>query len=143
MTATAQAEAAQTTVPLQLAPGSYDLDAIETACKAIAKAKPEDQESVMHAELGKIREADYDIGTAGQLPGHEFVERERVLVEGTEQPVLGGKRGETEIVGRVAVTESIQVFKEKKAEEEEAATEEATVGATAAAQAQEAQPAKD
>jgi hypothetical protein len=140
MTGTAQAEADKTTVPLQLAPGSYDLEEIEAACKTIAKAKPEDQEGVMHAELGKVRQADYEIGTAGQLPGHEFVERERVLVEGTKQPVLDGRKGETEIVGRVAVTENIQVFKESKAEEEAAATEEATVGATA--QAQEAQPDK-
>jgi hypothetical protein len=110
-----------------LAAGSYDLEDLEKAAAATMKAKPEDRELELRKQLTKVRKAEYDPAAPGMLPGHEVIQVERTLVEGHEVPKEGGKKGETETVGAVVVTENVQVFKKSKAKEEEAAAEEATV----------------
>lgn len=113
--------------PMILPAGGYELDDLEKAAAAVMKAKPEARDRVMGEQIAKVRKADYDKDTAGALPGHVFREEERVLVEGVEQPVVGGKKGETELIGEVKVVERIQVFDPAKGEEEVQAADEATV----------------
>lgn len=121
-------EQAAAAAPFTLPPGGYEMSDLERAGKAIAGAKPGDRDGVVAEQLGKIVQRQ-DEPETNLLPGHRLVEREQVIVEGTQV------KGEKEPVGEIRVTETIQVFDPKRADEEIAATEEATVGARPDAEA--------
>lgn len=136
MTDTRSADDAKTLAkhaPLPLPAGSFTLQDLEKIGDAAVKAKPDERDTIVANELEKANRRSDKTDVPGQLPGHTVKEVERVLVEGVEQPKPGGKKGETEVVGEVKVTEHIQVFDPKKADEEEDATAEATAATGGAA----------
>lgn len=123
---TRQAEA------LQLPAGSFELSDLEKIGEAAAKVADDKRDTLVADRLAKANKRPDAQAVPGQLPGHRLEEVDRVLVEGVEQPVAGGKRGEKEIVGEVTVTESVQVFDPKLAAEEQEAAEAAPAEGTAA-----------
>jgi hypothetical protein len=115
--------------PIPLPPGSFELDELHQVSAAAAKASDDHRDATVAKLLDQANQrVDQDSGDfPGRLPGHRIEKVERVHAEGVEVPT--GKGKETEVVGRVAETRTIQVFDPKAADEEIAALESSGVAA--------------
>lgn len=125
------AETAARHAPLNLGAGSYNLQDLERIGDMAVDAEPGERAALVEAELEKANQRTDRIDVPGQLPGHTVQEVERTLVEGVERPALDGDEGETEIVGDVTVTETIQVYDPERKEEAERGEGPAPFDATA------------
>lgn len=128
----------QNSTAISLPPGSFELSDLDKLGQRAVKASDADHAKLVDDGLAAINQRIDRLDLPGRLPGHKFVEVERVLAEGTEEPVEGGKKGETEMVGEIRVTENIQVFDRALADEEREAAEAPPVSGGAAGPSAEA-----
>lgn len=133
------AEEAARAAPISLPPGGFEHSDLERVANDAAKAKPGERDAVINAGLERVVQREDEAEVPGMLPGHKLRAVERVIFEGEKV------KGEKEPVGRLTVTETIQVFDPAKADEEIAAAHEAIAGPVVdeAASAAPASAAKD